>query len=104
MKTRIMLILCAGLIALSAAAVPARAADDAKDKDKDKGKKEETKKADKKVDAKKIKASSAFLNRWKKIQTVTKKRAYETQQTRTVAGPSRSPAETQMLESVRASS
>ena len=60
------------------------------------------KKAEKKVttakDTAKVKASSAFLARWKKIQKVTKKQAYETQQTRTVAGVRGAEAEDALLD------
>ena len=76
MKTRIFAILCAGLIGFGFATVEA----------------EETK------EKKDAPAKSAFLNRWKKIQTVNKKRAYETQQTRTVAGVRASEAEDAILD------
>ena len=46
----------------------------------------------------KVKVSSAFLNRWKKIQTVAKNRAHETQQTRTVAGVRGAEAEDAVLD------
>ena len=46
----------------------------------------------------KVKASSAFMNRWKKIQKVTQKQAYETQQTRTVAGVRGAEAEDAVLD------
>ena len=49
-------------------------------------------------DTSKVKASSAFMNRWKKIQNVTKKQAYETQQTRTVAGVRGAEAEDAVLD------
>ena len=74
MKTRILAILCAGIIGFGVATVQAEEA------------KKETP------------AKSAFLNRWKKIQTVNKKRAYETQQTRTVAGVRASEAEDAILD------
>jgi len=76
MKTRIFAILCAGLIGFGVATVQA---EEAKEK-------------------KEAPAKSAFLNRWKKIQTVNKKRAYETQQTRTVAGVRASEAEDAILD------
>lgn len=75
MKTRIFAILCAGLIGF--ATVQAEEA------------KEEKKEAP---------ANTAFLNRWKKIQTVNKKHAYETQQTRTVAGVRGAEAEDAILD------
>lgn len=50
------------------------------------------------TDKKKEKISKAFLNRWKKIQKVTKKQAYETQQTRTVAGVRGAEAEDAILD------
>ena len=63
---------------------------------------EETKAKDEKVeaasDSAKVKVSSAFMNRWKKIQKVTKQRAYETQQTRTVAGVRGAEAEDAVLD------
>jgi hypothetical protein len=77
MKTRIFAILCAGLISFGVVTVQAEEA------------KEEKKEAP---------AKSAFLNRWKKIQTVNKKRAYETQQTRTVAGVRGAEAEDAILD------
>ena len=52
----------------------------------------------KKDDTTQIKASSAFMNRWKKIQKVTKKQAYETQQKRTVAGVRGAEAEDAVLD------
>ncbi len=51
-----------------------------------------------KSDTAKVKVSSSFLNRWKKIKQVTGKRAYETQQTRTVAGVRGSEAEDAVLD------
>ena len=80
MKFRIFALLCAGLIGFGAATVQAEEA-----------KKEETKKE-------KTKVNPAFLNRWKKIQSVTKKHAYETQQTRTVAGVRGAEAEDAILD------
>jgi tetratricopeptide (TPR) repeat protein len=44
------------------------------------------------------KPNPKFLNLWKKIQTVNKKRAYETQQTRTVAGVRGSEAHDAILD------
>lgn len=68
----------------------------------------EDKKAEKKADAKvakaatrdtaKVKVSNAFLARWKKIQSATRKQAYETQQTRTVAGVRGAEAEDAVLD------
>jgi tetratricopeptide (TPR) repeat protein len=49
-------------------------------------------------DTTKVKVSNAFLNRWKNIQKVTKKQAYETQQTRTVAGVRGAEAEDAVLD------
>ena len=77
MKFRIFAILCAGIIGFTAATVPA------------------AEKEEKKEEAK---VNPAFLNRWKKIQVTTKKRAYETQQTRTVAGVRGAEAEDVILD------
>lgn len=79
MKFRIFALLCAGIIGFTATQAPAA-------EEKKEEKKEETK------------ANPAFLNRWKKIQTTTKKRAYETQQTRTVAGVRGAEAEDAILD------
>ena len=76
MKTRIFAIFCAAVIGFGVAAVEA---EEAKNEKKD------------------APAKAAFLNRWKKIQTVSKK-AYETQQTRTVAGVRASEAEDAILD------
>jgi len=60
-------------------------------------KKEE--KVEKKEEGKEeVKVSKAFLNRWKNIQKVTKQKAYETQQTRTVAGVRGAEAEDKVLD------
>ena len=58
--------------------------------------KKEVKKASK--DTAKVKVSNAFLSRWKNIQKVTKKQAFETQQTRTVAGVRGAEAEDVVLD------
>ena len=58
----------------------------------------EEKTEEKKDDTTRVKASNAFMNRWKKIQKVTKKQAYETQQTRTVAGVRGAEAEDAVLD------
>jgi len=79
MKFRLMAILFAAFIGFTATQAPA----------------EETKKEEKKED---VKANPAFLNRWKKIQVATQKRAYETQQTRTVAGVRGAEAEDAILD------
>ncbi|MDA0747964.1 MAG: hypothetical protein O2954_15695, partial [bacterium] len=50
------------------------------------------------MDTASVKVSSSFLNRWKKIQTVASKQAYETQQTRTVAGVRGAEAEDAVLD------
>ena len=84
MKTRFIPFLLAVVVGLSFTVLPVQAAE-----------KEEVKKEEKK-DAKK--PSNAFLNRWKKIQTTTKKKAYETQQTRTVAGVRAAEAEDAVLD------
>ena len=76
MKTRILAILCAGFIGFGTVAEAAEAKDEKKE----------------------APAKKAFLNRWKKIQTVNKKRAYETQQTRTVAGVRATEAEDAILD------
>ncbi len=85
-----------------ALALPAAAADKkAEEKAETKTEKKAEKKAEKKTvaaDAKKVKASGAFMARWKKIQKVTKKQAYETQQTRTVAGVRGAEAEDALLD------
>lgn len=84
MKSRILALLCAGFIGFGVASVQAEEA-----------KKEE--KADKKEETEQ-KVDEAFLNRWKKIQTTTQQRAYETQQTRTVAGVRGAEAEDAILD------
>lgn len=89
MKYRILaLLLCAGLIG----AVAVQAADE--------GTKESPKeeKATEKKDEKAPKVDAAFLTRWKKIQAITKQQAYETQQTRTVAGVRGAEAEDAILD------
>jgi TolA-binding protein len=70
----------------------------AEDKKVEEPSKEEVKPAPAAKDTAKVKVSSAFLNRWKKIQKVTKKQAYETQQTRTVAGVRGAEAEDAVLD------
>ena len=60
-------------------------------------KKEETKKVEKGKEGK-VQVSTAFLQRWKTIQKVTGKKAYETQQTRTVAGVRGAEAEDAVLD------
>lgn len=77
MKFRIFALLCAAIVGFTATNAPAA---------------EEEKKKEE------VKAAPAFLNRWKKIQTTTKKRAYETQQTRTVAGVRGAEAEDAILD------
>ena len=85
MKFRKLAILCAA-VAVGFGAVSVQAA-------------EEEKKQEAKEEAKsEKKVNPAFLNRWKKIQSVTKKRAYETQQTRTVAGVRGAEAEDAILD------
>ena len=76
MKFRIFALLCAAFIGFTAINAPAA---------------EEEKKEEKQ-------ANPAFLNRWKKIQSTTTKRAYETQQTRTVAGVRGAEAEDAILD------
>ena len=85
MKFRFLTLLCAGLIGFGATALQAA---------------EETKKEEKaeKTEDKEQKVDAAFLNRWKKIQTATKQQAYETQQTRTVAGVRGAEAEDAILD------
>ncbi len=82
MKTRIFAILCASLIGFGVVTVQA----------------EEAKEEEAKKEKKETPAKAAFLNRWKKIQSVNKKRAYETQQTRTVAGVRGAEAEDAILD------
>ena len=77
---RIFSLTVAGIISASLVSSPSLAEDtekktEVKTEEKTKVKTEE-----------KVKVSSAFLNRWKKIQKVAKNRAHETQQTRTGAG------------------
>ena len=84
MKKTLFPILLTGVVAVSFLAQPIQAAEESKEKAES-------------TDTKK-KGSSAFLNRWKKIQTVTKKKAYETQQTRTVAGVRGAEAEDAILD------
>jgi tetratricopeptide (TPR) repeat protein len=75
----------AGIVSASMFATPALA--------------EETKSEEKAVKKdEKVKVSSAFLNRWKKIQKVAENRAHETQQTRTVAGVRGAEAEDAVLD------
>jgi len=90
MRTRIFSILLTILVGFALAPLPAQATD----KDKPAAKKPAVSKSD----TGKVQASSAFLARWKKIQSVTKKKAYETQQTRTVAGVRGAEAEDAVLE------
>ncbi|MGA1195204.1 MAG: tetratricopeptide repeat protein [Candidatus Latescibacterota bacterium] len=78
MKFRFFAILCATVIGFTAVNTPAA-----------------EEKEDKKEEAT---ANPAFLNRWKKIQVATKQRAYETQQTRTVAGVRGAEAEDAILD------
>lgn len=85
MKYRILTLLCAGLIGFGAASI--QAAEETKKEEKTEAKDEKEQKVD-----------AAFLNRWKKIQTVTKQQAYETQQTRTVAGVRGAEAEDAILD------
>jgi tetratricopeptide (TPR) repeat protein len=75
MKFRTFAVLCAAIIGFTTTQAPAA----------------EEKKAE-------TKANPAFLNRWKKIQTSSQKRAYETQQTRTVAGVRGAEAEDAILD------
>ena len=84
MKTRIFPIALAALFAIGLCSSPTLA--------------EETEKTVTKKDSSQVKVSSAFLNRWKRIQKVTKKQAYETQQTRTVAGVRGAEAEDAVLD------
>lgn len=82
---RIFTLAVAGIVSASMFAVPA-IAEEAKEEKKE-VKKEE-----------KVKVSSAFLNRWKKIKKVAANRAHETQQTRTVAGVRGAEAEDAVLD------
>lgn len=75
----------AGIVSASMFVSPALAEE--KSDDKAEVKKEE-----------KVKVSSAFLNRWKKIKKVAENRAHETQQTRTVAGVRGAEAEDAVLD------
>ncbi len=98
MKTRFLTVLIALVLGIGVYALPAQA-----EEKKAEEKKTEEKKAEKKVEATeadtaKVKVSSSFLNRWKKIKQVTGKRAYETQQTRTVAGVRGAEAEDAVLD------
>ena len=87
MGSRIASLLLAVLVGLSFLVAPTMAEEKAKDTEKKKVAK-----------TKKPKDAKAFLNRWKKIQKVTKKKAYETQQTRTVAGVRAAEAEDAVLD------
>ena len=91
MKFRTLAVLLALLLGMGTYALPGRAEEEKAAKDKE-SKKEVKKEASDKDDSK-VKVSNAFLNRWKNIKKVTHKRAYETQQTRTVAGVRASEAE-----------
>ena len=91
LRRRIPLLL-ALLMGVAVYALPVQA----EEKKADKAKKSE--KAVSKSDTTKVKVSKAFLSRWKNIQKVTKKRAYETQQTRTVAGVRGAEAEDAVLD------
>jgi len=95
MKTKIFSILCAGFIGVSLLAGPVLAAEE---ETKAEAKETKAEAKETKAEVKKPKISSAFLNRWKKIQSVTKKQAYETQQTRTVAGVRGAEAEDAILD------
>jgi TolA-binding protein len=77
---------------VSASPFTASALADESKSDDTKSEKAEVKKVEK------VKVSSAFLNRWKKIQKVAKNRAHETQQTRTVAGVRGAEAEDAVLD------
>lgn len=102
MTNRILTGLFALLVFVGLAVAPA-VADEEKEK-KEEAKTEETeKKSEEKTEKvekseEKVKVSKAFLNRWKNIQKVTKQKAYETQQTRTVAGVRGAEAEDTVLD------
>ncbi|MDA0712174.1 MAG: hypothetical protein O3B73_18400 [bacterium] len=76
MKIRLLAVMLVALISFTATYTPAA---------------EEEKKEE-------VKANPAFLNKWKKIQVSSQQRAYETQQTRTVAGVRGAEAEDAILD------
>lgn len=90
MRNFTLLFLFALLVGLGVCNTPARA-----EKKEEKAQKTVAKKAEN--DTAKVKVSEAFLNRWKKIQQLTKHQAYETEQTRTVAGVRGAEAEDTIL-------
>ena len=89
MKFRTLAVLLALMLGMGTYALPGQAGDEKAAKES----KKEVKKASSNADSAKVKVSGAFLSRWKNIKKVTHKRAYETQQTRTVAGVRASEAE-----------
>ena len=89
---RIFSLTVAGIISASLLSSPSLA------EDKEKKTEVKTEEKTKVKTEEKVKVSSAFLNRWKKIQKVAKNRAHETQQTRTVAGVRGAEAEDAVLD------
>ena len=97
MKTHISFVLFFILFIFSMGIFPVKATEkDSSEEKKPVASKSDTVKV--KADSGKVKTSNAFLNRWKKIQSVTKKKAYETQKARTVAGVRGAEAEDSILE------
>ena len=96
MTNRILTGLFALLVFVGLAVSPAAAEDEKKEEAKTE--KSDEKKTEAAKDTAKVKVSKAFLNRWKSIQKVTKQKAYETQQTRTVAGVRGAEAEDKVLD------
>ena len=89
------------LILIGVAAQPALAADEKKKEEPKSEKKAEKAEAASETVAEgteKVEVSKAFLNRWKNIQKATSQKAYETQQTRTVAGVRGAEAEDRVLD------
>ena len=97
MRHRILTSVLALLFGVGICAFAAQAGEKKEEKAPAKEKKAEAKK-EAKSETEKVKVSSAFLNRWKKMQSATKKQAYETQQTRTVAGVRGAEAEDAVLD------
>ena len=95
MRIRTFPVLLALLLWMGVCALPGYAEDQKAAKDPEK----KVEKAEASAtDTAKVKVSGAFLNRWKDIKKVTHQRAYETQQTRTVAGVRASEAEDAAVE------
>ena len=97
MTNRILTGLFALLVFVGLAVAPATAAEEKEKKEEAKTEKAEKKEAKADAGKEKVKVSKSFLNSWKNIQKSTKQKAYETQQTRTVAGVRGAEAEDAVL-------